>query len=793
MRKLKQKLLVGILTAAIAVSAGSGVVWSEADDTALDTASDDVAASEEEGAEEGADTEDEAAEGEAEDAPVTEEQALAEMKKYASNANLELYVNEATTQFAVKNLKSGYIWWSTPYDVDSDPIAMGAQIKTMRSIFYFDAGDPVNHNSSKTTAYEGSVSKDNFKVSEIENGVKFEFSFLKTSMYVPVYVTLLEDSFEVRIPCDEIEENMMVEEGDNTYVLLTLSLLSTLGAGRTDENGYMLVPDGSGAIINFNNGKTSANVYKANVYGRDLAVSIDKLPEKTEQIYLPVYGIVKENTAGDSNALLAVITEGDAYAQLNANVSGQATTSYNSVWPTFTIRSVDDYKIGTKEPLNVYESGDIKLDDIAVRYYVMSQDTITYADLAETYRNYLINEQGLTAKTEANDNDLYLTVLGGTVKAQSVLGFPVNMATVATTYSQALEIVKLLEEQGIDDIDLVYKDVTDGGIVGQISTGIDYSGALGGYNDYKALSDYLSSKNYNLFPSLDIMEYGSSGKGYSFTLNSSKRITKEYATQASYWLSYGFPNYTTRGSWTILSPYYWPDVFQKIIDNFKYEGIDSISLNQATSVLYSDFSRENFDGTDYFVRHDAQQILVDGYKALNDAGISIHAQACNAYALPYVSSITDVPLYSSNYDMFDYDVPFYQMVIHGYIPYASKPVNASSNEDELLLLSLLTGSNLHYELMYADPNDFTVSEYDEYFYSAYQGSVENAGKNYKMFNDLVSSLSDKTITGYERLSATNLKTTYSDGTVIEVNTADGSFKINNKAYNLADFELKGEE
>lgn len=159
--------------------------------------------------------------------------------------------------------------------------------------------------------------------------------------------------------------------------------------------------------------------------------------------------------------------------------------------------------------------------------------------------------------------------------------------------------------------------------------------------------------------------------------------------------------------------------------------------------------------------------------------------------MPYVSAITNIPLYSSNYDLFDYDVPFYQMVIHGVIPYSSKAINASSNADELLLLSLMTGSGVHYDLMYSSPNDLTDSDYDKLFYTYYEGWLERAAEEYKLFNGIISSLSDKTITKYEKISEKVLETTYSDGTVISVDIDNYTYTINGQEYKLADSLRKG--
>ena len=773
-------MLAVILTVTLVLS--SSVVWSENADAAPEA----EASPAETGTAAAAPAADD------EDKPVTQDEALAAMTEMAKTDALTLYVNEETCIFAVKNNKSGYIWWSTPYDYESDPIAGGVQKNLMASTLSFRALDVETNTLLNTTTLskEASVNKKTFFVEKIDGGVKFTYEFVGQNLSIPVSVTIDGDQLKVRVHTDEINERIEDAEDLKNYRLITMNLVQAFGAGRADEEGYIFVPDGSGAVINFNNGKTSTTVYNSKVYGNDLAVSKATMGRKDEQVYLPVLGIVKDIN-GKKEAMLGIVTEGDAYSMVNASVNGQATTSINSAWFSFEFRATDTYTMGTKTPLTVFQSGDVRIDDIEVRYYFMSDNDLGVADLADTYRNYLINEKGLKNQSMENSNALYVTIVGGTVKKQSVLGFPVDMQTVATSYSQAKEILEKLTALGVDDIKLIYNDFNDTGVRGRVSTGVDYSGKLGGKNDFKELYDYCNGRGYTVYPSVDFMEYKESGAGYSFTLNSSKRITNAYATQTAYELAYGTPDTEVKPAWTILSPYYWPDVFNKLVNSFKAEGINSISLNQATETLYSDFGRKNADGKDHILRNDAIKILTAGYQQLNDAGISIIAQECNAYALPYVSAITNIPLYSSNYDLFDYDVPFYQMVVHGVIPYSSKAINASSNADELLLLSLMTGSGVHYDMMYATPNDFTDSDYDGLFYTNYAGWLERAAEEYKLFNGIISSLSDKTITKYERVSEKVFETTYSDGTVIGVDVDNYIYTINGQENSLADSLRKG--
>lgn len=783
-------MLAVILAVTIVLS--SSVVWSENADAVPDetTAADTEAA-----AGESADgTEGEAASAENEDKPVTEDEALAAMTEKAKNDALTLYVNEETCVFAVKNNKSGYIWWSTPYDYESDPIAGNVQKNLMASTVTFRALDVETNTLLNTTTLskEASVNKKTFYIEDIDNGVKFTYEFVGQNLSIPVSVVLDGDMVRIRVYTDEINEKLEDADDIKNYKLVTMNLVQSFGAGRSDEDGYIFVPDGSGAVINFNNGKTSTQVYRSKVYGEDLAVSKTTMPSKTEQTYLPVLGIVK-NVGGKNEAVLGVVTEGDAYASVNASVNGQATTSINSAWFSFEFRATDTYTMGTRTPLTVFQSGDVRIDDIEVCYHIMSDNELGLADLAETYRNYLINEKNLHNQSMEDSNALYVTTVGGTVKKQSVLGFPVDMQTVATSYKQAQEILEKLTALGVDEIKLIYNNFNDTGVRGRISTGVDYSNKLGGKNDFADLQAYCGNRNYDIYPSVDFMEFNESGNGYSFTLNSAKRITNAYATQTDFELAYGTPDTGVKPHWTILSPYYWPDIFTKLVNSFSAEGINTISLNQATKTLYSDFGRRNAEDKEHILRTDAIKILTEGYQKLNDAGISIIAQECNAYALPYVSVITNIPLYSSNYDLFDYDVPFYQMVIHGVIPYSSKAINASSNADELLLLSLMTGSGVHYDMMYASPNDFTDSKFDKLFYTNYEGWLEIAAEEYKLFNDTISSLSDKTITKYERTSEKTFSVTYSDGTVISVDIENYTYTVNGQEHSLADSLQKGED
>ena len=58
-----------------------------------------------------------------------------------------------------------------------------------------------------------------------------------------------------------------------------------------------------------------------------------------------------------------------------------------------------------------------------------------------------------------------------------------------------------------------------------------------------------------------------------------------------------------------------------------------------------------------------------------------------------------MPLQSSGFDVFDEDIPFYQMVMHGVKSYGTSAVNASATPEETVLLAIASGSSLHFDMI----------------------------------------------------------------------------------------------
>lgn len=689
------------------------------------------------------------------------------------NDKLALYVDDDTAVIGLYDKAAEKMWWSTPENVGHDKRATNTIVDDLSSSLKMVYGEP----EARSTTNMRSKSDAKVKVKDKSSGVKITYTFRKAGITIPVTYTLEDDYLEARIETSEIEEEDTSQTGKLTT---SLSIMSSFGAASSTDEGYFVIPDGSGALIRFNNGKTSAKSYTGYVYGSDItAVSLTE-PAVTEQVYLPMYGIVN----GD-NAMMVVCTEGDSNAKLTASVSGQSKSSYNICGFDFTIRDSDTYYMSgdNNTALTVFEDGDIKTDAIALRYYPLeTEEEPDYGDIAEAYRNYLTEETGVENTVDSADPGLYLDFYGGTEKEKSILGVPVTMKTSLTSFEQAQDILENLASGGAENIRVQYHNWTNAGISGKVDYKAKAAGCLGGNGDWKDLLSYADSNGVTIYPTVDNKTFAS-GNGYFTFSDTTVRISGSYARIYDYNLAYGTQS-TVNKPLSLLSPSTFTDIYAKLAENYSDKELSAVSLGSMTSALYGDYGKAAIS------RDKAQELLEGSYQTLSDKSIAMLADTANAYALSYIKEITDVPLQSSGFDLFDEDIPFYQMVMHGVKSYAATAVNASANPEETLLLSIATGSSLHYDMIGEETSILKDTSLDTLYYASAEDWTDPAAQGYAFSKAVLSGLGNQAITDYER-DGNVITTSYENGTVVVTDLTEKTVSVDGTEYALSDYVEEG--
>ena len=728
-----------------------------------------------------------------EDAPaeaMTNEQALARCEFVCENEKMALYLDREFERLALVYKPTGYIHWSNCINALCDTSTEKNSLRQNRlsnlAIKYGNATDLIT--SSFLYSYRVSTMKEKSDFEILENGVKITYNFSTAKAKVPVYFILEEDYLDVYVVTKEIKETQgygsSAEEEDSksdVIVLTELALAPFMGAATPEEEGYIFVPDGSGAIIELNNGKGNYTSYSQPVYGRDITQVKEVQPDETEQALLPVMAITK-----GSNGLVMIASEGETFATANAAVSYSKTntSAYNYAYFNFILRSSDNYYMtGDSATIVVFEkgNGEILVPKVGVRYYPIAseEEKVPYTDIADVYRNYLIEEKGFEANVEANRAPLYVDFWGGTVKPVSILGIPVNVKTAFTTFEQAIEITAALKDLGVDEMVVTYNDWSNDSMTSKLDTAKSVAGCLGGKGDFRDLMEYLAEQNYEFYAQITGNTFQKNGNGFMTLFNTAYRVSKSYARPYTYNIAFGTPDAGVAPA--LLSPKSIAKLSDKVSKNLSKLDVPGAGLGAVSELLWSDFSTKNRTN-----RCTTAEYIVDYYTEVKEATGKIIADAPNAYLLNSVDVINNLPLQSSQFKLSDYDIPFYQMVIHGYREYATKAINASPDSNDLFLRAIASGSNIHYDFIYAEPTELTKSSYVKLFYASYEGWLEEAAAQYKIANEILSTVSDATITGYVQ-DGSVITTTYSNGVVTVVDLESGEIKANGKTYTVADY------
>ena len=521
---------------------------------------------------------------------------------------------------------------------------------------------------------------DDLQIDIVENNLN------QTKAEPRVFVASIEyivdgDSLLATMPVDDIRY-------PDEYPIGSISFLSLFGAGGTEERGSILVPDGSGALIHFNNGKTRYPSYQQPVYGADQTIERVDSASRTQHVRLPVFGIIRER-----GAFLGIIEQGDAAAAISADVSGRL-NSYNYVHPTFTVLNKGELTLIANEQqrsLPRFQENPTQ-SDFAVRYVFFDRDEASYSDMAAYYQQYLLRNNGLRPASARSGDDMpfYMELIGSIDKKKHVAGIPYRALEPLTTFEQAESIVMQAQQRGIADIRLKYAGWFNQGLDHKVPDGIKPDRAIGGSGGLERFAAFAEAAGVSLYPDVAVLNARTS-KGFNEMREGSRTLRNVPAEIYPLNLALNRRDRTKSPAY-VISPRVIGGYVEEMMADFSGFGMEAISLRDLADKLNSDFRRNN-----QIDREQSRTVSVQAMERIYGEHLSIMADGGNAYALPYVTDITNAPTSNSRFKIEDESIPFYQMVVRGFVDYAGAPYNLSSYTDvrQYVLKSLEYGSGVY--------------------------------------------------------------------------------------------------
>lgn len=662
-----------------------------------------------------------------------------------ANDKYELYLDTSSGAFIVSDPSVGLAWYSNPKDRASDLTAKGVAKMNLSSQLLVQFIDTNDNNKTITNTYTGSVQQGGARFAKIDNGFAAIYTFPEFNVTIPVEITLQDGFVNVCVRYDSIEEN-------GSAVVTQLTVMPYFGAGGSNEEGYLLVPDGSGAIINFNNGKHSVGNYSESVYGLDAAEYHYSMQKYTQKVTMPVFGI-----QSTGQGLLAIIDSGAANMTINGEVSGRR-TSYNAAFTSLDVRLPIISVIGT-EQVTDYPEDRIDIGDINIRYYLFAGDG-GYNEMAKIYREYLISEKGMEPASDFSK--MYIEIINSYNRKTSFLGFPYTKTEELTTFDETAQIAENFISQGVRDMSFILRNYNRSTVNGKLTDAGGYLWSLGGRSGFNAMKEYLESEEIGLYLMTDLIRYSKSSKLFSRSSDAVRNVNNSPAKTYDYSLS----TYVADKSkpYFFLQPNKLLENVKKLIEDLTSFGVSNVAINDIANNTYADSGKESPISKTRTVDK-----YLEALKLMSDGKAHVLAQTANSYVFPYVSDIIAAPIESSMLCMEDESVPFYQMAISGLVSYSVPAINHSSTMDEMFLKSIETGSALYFVLAGNDGEMLEDTIYQQ-FYSIdpdYWTSI--VAEKYEQIDQVFEHTGNKIITGHYKLGENVFRTAYENGTVVIVN------------------------
>ena len=469
----------------------------------------------------------------------------------------------------------------------------------------------------------------------------------------------------------------------------------------------------------------------------------------------------------------AIIEEGDSLADITTSHGAFVTHRYNSAYTTFYPRPKDSYNLAESISVGANTSytvvskrkytGSYRIryimltdSDIAEKNNITDYYECSYVGMAKAYRDYLEKTGVLTRLTTeetGSDLPLYIESFGIVPTQDTFLSFPVTVKTPLTTFEQLKTMYEGLEAEGITNINFRLRGFANGGMFATVPNHVKFESKVGGNEGYQDFLAYAAEKGFGVFPEFE-MSYVVNTKlfdGFSYRTDAVKTIDNRYIAKREYDGTYQL--FMSSGNVAIS-----PSVFSKFYNGLKKDldklGVSGLSFASLGTDLNSDFDKK-----DPYNRENNKEFVINLLSDMKEDYGNLMVDGGNAYTYAYVNHILNAPIDSSHFTYASEMVPFFGMVLHGYISFAGDPTNMAGNIAYEMLKMIESGSAPYFTLSYdnlQELKDFT--SLNKYYAISYEIWFDDLVSIYKELNELLGSLQTKLIVDHEFLIGERIPT-----------------------------------
>ncbi len=566
---------------------------------------------------------------------------------------------------------------------------------------------------------------------------------------------LTEDGVQVTMPSNGLEEH-------GGGQIRAIQLLPFFGAAGMDETGDLVVPDGSGAVIHFNNGR-NATQYNQNIYDLDLVDADYAATQNTQMARLALYGICREDST-----ILATCERGATLANIVASVSGY-NNSYNYAYFNFALRRVDNLVIaGEDVPVaerNLYPV------DCSVRYTILGSDYAGYSGVARACRERLVRDGVLKAESgEAGDAPFMYDVIGGVKETAHWLGVPYLRVLPMTTFAEAEEIMTEIKHADITNQRMNLQGWMNGGYYHDALGSVRVLGQLGGEKGLKQLQESVLRSGGGIYPDAALQMVTLIAKGFFSSEEASRYYAEGYTVELGAINPITLRRTGTMGysevGFRLLSPKFLPRYAKNLADAADRLKLTGLGLRDLGSEIHADKRRTNVIN-----REAALDITREAFKTLDAPDREMLVSGGNDYSFGYADWVINAPVEATMFAIIDEEIPLWEMIVHGSIGYAGSALNLTQSENMKsdLLRLVEYGAGTHYTFTWRDSADMKYTGLNSRYATTFAAWKDEAVEAYRFVNGALKAVGGAAMTDHAKLDGGVARTTYSNGVTIYVN------------------------
>lgn len=688
----------------------------------------------------------------------------------SADGTLTLTVDAVTGTLRVDDRLTGKLWASNFDRPEDDPVSTGVNNENVRSplLIEYDSGGTNRQSDSFARCRDSGEGE--LRLYCAADRITAVYCFTALGITVPVEYRLTGRALTAAVPGDGVRET-----GD--AVLTAFTLLPFFGAGGREEDGYILLPDGAGALIRFNNGKTDEGRLTLQAMYGDRTKPDESPQQKTQPVLVPGFGL-RHETAGAG--LFCYAAEGAYGGQITANVAGRE-SGLNYAYYTFMYRSTDTVvqMEGTymAKARPIYDTQNTGAAAYTMHYGFLAPDDGGVGGMARACRALLLGErQTLTAEEMPLIADLYLGVRVRT----NFLGIPYDTLRPLTTFAQAGEMAAALRTGGVPRLMLRLLGYdSDGAVGGRIKTSLKAAAVLGG-ND--GLLSLQRQPGVSVYPEAELTAFNRGGgllpsRKTAFDLQYDE-IRQYTFTVASGMATDDAPFRLAKAGSIVRSA----DALAASLDKAGVTGVSSVGLGLAP---YADYTRR-----DPYRLQETADAMAQAARRLSD-GRSLMLCAPTAGTLASADVLRAMPVCSSGYPLEDTDVPFLPMVLSGYVVYGGEDITMAGDKRESLLRSIECGSALSASLMWAEHEAVKKTGLEGLYACTFSAQAERLQQQYRELAEVLDGVWGTPMADVTSVGKTVRVVRYQNGTCVAVNYGRSSANVDGKTVPARGYAVYG--